>query len=78
MPKTKDEIQEKVERSVTNAALALGAYGSLVGDDSGDIDILIVDLLADLKHFCKHKRIDYQHLACNADLHFIAEVNGDS
>jgi hypothetical protein len=46
------------------------------GDNPAIADEAVIDLLADLRHFCIARRIDFE--ACNriAGTHFEAEING--
>jgi hypothetical protein len=45
-------------------------------DNPAIADEAVIDLLADLRHFCIARRIDFE--ACNrvAGTHFEAEING--
>jgi hypothetical protein len=36
----------------------------------------VIDLLADLRHFCKARRIDFDHCNLVAQAHYEAEVSG--
>ncbi len=56
-----------------NATTTLKHYAALVGDKSGDMDVAIVDLLADLMHFCQKNQADMAQLYKSAEMHFEAE-----
>ncbi len=74
---TKTEIRKKIKRSYANAQSTLEFYAQRVGDDTGEMDTLIIDLLADLRHYCKKRDLDFAHLSANAMMHARAEEAGD-
>ncbi len=56
-----------------NVALALeGQHHDAYFD--GDLEIAIVDLLADLRHLCVVEGIDYSDIDTKAQKHFDAEI----
>ena len=61
---------------ITTARLALKSASWARGDDPGVCDEAVIDLLADLRHFCIARHIDFT--ACNetADACFKTEING--
>jgi hypothetical protein len=63
-------------RRITTARLALTSASWARGDDLAVCDEAVIDLLADLRHFCVARHIDFA--ACNliAETHFEAEING--
>ena len=71
--KTKTEIRKKIKRSYMNASATLEFYARRVGDDSGDMDVLIIDLLTDLRHYCEKHGLNFAHLGANAMMHARAE-----
>jgi hypothetical protein len=61
---------------IATARSALSAAMWARGDNPAIPDEAVVDLLADLRHFCAARRIDFA--ACNAaaEAHFEAEISG--
>jgi hypothetical protein len=61
---------------IVTARSALSAAMWARGDNPAIADEAVIDLLADLRHFCIARRIDFE--ACNrvAGAHFKAEING--
>ncbi len=61
---------------IATARSALNAAISARGDHPAIADEAVIDLLADLRHFCIARRIDFE--ACNrvAGAHFEVEING--
>ena len=63
-------------RRVATARSALSAARWVRGDHPAIADEAVIDLLADLRHFCVARRIDFT--ACNliAEAHFETEIDG--
>jgi hypothetical protein len=63
-------------RRISTARSALSAAMWARGDNPAICDEAIIDLLADLRHFCAARRIDFT--ACNliAETHFETEISG--
>jgi hypothetical protein len=61
---------------IATARSALSAAMSARGDHPAIADEAVIDLLADLRHFCVARRIDFE--TCNrvAGAHFEAEISG--
>jgi hypothetical protein len=61
---------------IATARSALNAAMWRRGDNPAIADKAVVDLLADLRHFCAARHIDFA--ACNriAQAHFETEING--
>jgi hypothetical protein len=61
---------------ITTARLALTSASWARGDDLGVCDEAVIDLLADLRHFCVARHIDFT--ACNetAEACFADDING--
>jgi hypothetical protein len=61
---------------IATARSALSAAMSARGINPAIADEAVVDLLADLRHFCAARRIDFA--ACNeaAEAHFATEISG--
>jgi hypothetical protein len=61
---------------ITTARLALNAAMSARGDNPAIADEAVVDLLADLRHFCIARRIDFADCDQIAATHFAIEISG--
>lgn len=72
------EQKTKIQKSAANVGTVLSAYALIVGDLAGEKDVLIVDLLADIQHYCDANRIDFKRVQAHSRNHYIAEVNGDA
>jgi hypothetical protein len=61
---------------IATARSALSAAMWARGDNPAIPDEAVIDLLADLRHFCAARRIDFA--ACNAaaETHFETEISG--
>jgi len=61
---------------IATARSALSAAMWARGDNPAIADEAVIDLLADLRHFCAARRIDFA--ACNeaAETHFANEISG--
>jgi len=52
-------------------------YNSLAGLSKADgAETSLSDLLADIKHFCRRKKIDFDEVLRRASGHFAAELQG--
>ena len=62
-------------RRVATARSALSAAMWARGDNPAS-DEAVIDLLADLRHFCAARHIDFAKCNATAESHFTAEING--
>lgn len=63
-------------RRIATARSALTAARWSRGDHPAIADEAVVDLLADLRHFCIARRIDFAACDLMAATHFEAEISG--
>jgi len=65
-----DALRVAVARSALNAANWVRGCDPAIADDS------VIDLLADLMHFCAARRIDFDSCNLIAQAHFETEIAG--
>ena len=63
-------------RRITIARSALGAATAARGKSQTICDESVIELLADLRHFCAASRIDFETCNRMADAHFETEFSG--
>lgn len=73
--KTKKTFKKKIAKSCLNAKKVLNYYAELTAF-SGSEDELVIDLLTDLRHYCKKSELHFAHLSANAMMHAKAEEEG--
>jgi hypothetical protein len=61
---------------IATARFALSSASQARGDKPAICDEAVVDLLADLRHFCAARRIDFDECNRIAETHFDAELSG--
>jgi hypothetical protein len=61
---------------IATARFALSSASQARGDKPAICDEAVVDLLADLRHFCAARRIDFDECNRIAETHFNAELSG--
>jgi hypothetical protein len=61
---------------IATARVALKSASWARGDNPAICDEAVIDLLADLRHFCAARRIDYGSCDRRAQCHFEAEIGG--
>ena len=61
---------------IATARFALSSASQARGDKPAVCDEAVVDLLADLRHFCAARRIDFDECNRIAETHFNAELSG--
>jgi hypothetical protein len=61
---------------IATARFALSSASQARGDKPAICDEAVVDLLADLRHFCAARRIDFDECNRIAESHFNAELSG--
>lgn len=63
-------------RRVATARAALTTAIAVRADMPAISDIAVIDLLADLRHFCAARHIDFEACDATAQSHFDAEISG--
>ena len=61
---------------IATARFALSSASQARGDAPAVCDEAVIDLLADLRHFCAARRIDFDECNRVAETHFHAELSG--
>ena len=61
---------------IATARVALTSASCARGDNPAVCDEAVIDLLADLRHFCAARRIDFDSCDRMAQRHFEAEIGG--
>jgi len=61
---------------IATARVALTSASCARGDNPAVCDEAVIDLLADLRHFCAARRIDFDSCNRMAQRHFEAETGG--
>jgi len=65
-------------RTTTQSRIARASAALLTGEVSEDEkDAAVIDLLANLRHYCDHYRFDFATLDRLAYQHYVAELKSD-
>lgn len=63
---------------IATARSALYAATAARGCNPAICDDAVIDLLADLRHFCMARRIDFDHCNLVAQAHYETEISGSA
>lgn len=64
-----------LERRILDVEVAIYAYKYSERTGGRDNEELVIDLLADLQHYCDSKDLDYVALETLATTHYLAETD---
>ncbi|MFI4915127.1 MAG: hypothetical protein ACIAS6_01295 [Phycisphaerales bacterium JB060] len=69
-------MSHRLAGRVDAASFALRQHQWAKGDLMVEDDVAVIDLLADLRHYCQAQRLDYEDLDGIANAHYLIERPG--